>query len=78
MRHVRCLSSCTAGLTIALRLLGIGHGDEVLVPSMTFVSCANVVEHAGARPVLVDSDPETGLIDLDARRVARQRRAPAR
>ena len=63
--HVRCLSSCTAGLTIALRLLGIGPGDEVLVPSMTFVSCANVVENAGARPVLVDSDPETGLIDLD-------------
>jgi dTDP-4-amino-4,6-dideoxygalactose transaminase len=64
-RHVRCLSSCTAGLTIALRLLEIGPGDEVLVPSMTFVSCANVVEHAGARPVLVDSDPRTGLIDLD-------------
>jgi dTDP-4-amino-4,6-dideoxygalactose transaminase len=63
--HVRCLSSCTAGLTIALRLLGIGPGDEVLVPSMTFVSCANVVEHAGARPVLVDSHPDTGLIDLE-------------
>jgi dTDP-4-amino-4,6-dideoxygalactose transaminase len=62
--HVRCLSSCTAGLTIAMRLLGIGQGDEVLVPSMTFVSCANVVEHAGAHPVLVDSEPETGLIDL--------------
>jgi dTDP-4-amino-4,6-dideoxygalactose transaminase len=64
VRHVRCLSSCTAGLTIALRLLEIGEGDEVLLPSMTFVSCANVVEHARARPVLVDCDPETGLIDL--------------
>jgi dTDP-4-amino-4,6-dideoxygalactose transaminase len=64
-RHVRCLSSCTAGLTIALRLSGIGPGDEVLVPSMTFVSCANVVEHAGARPVLVDSRPDSGLIDLE-------------
>ena len=63
--HVRCLSSCTAGLTIALRLLDIAPGDEILVPSMTFVSCANVVEHAGARPVLVDSEPATGLIDLD-------------
>ena len=62
---MRCLSSCTAALTIALRLLEVGEGDEVLVPSMTFVSCANVVEHARARPVLVDSDPETGLIDLD-------------
>jgi dTDP-4-amino-4,6-dideoxygalactose transaminase len=63
--HIRCLSSCTAGLTIALRVLGIGHGDEVLVPSMTFVSCANVVEHAGGVPVLVDSHPDSGLIDLD-------------
>jgi dTDP-4-amino-4,6-dideoxygalactose transaminase len=62
---VRCLSSCTAGLTIALRLLDVGEGDEVLLPSMTFVSCANAIEHARARPVFVDSDPETGLIDLD-------------
>lgn len=62
--HVRCLSSCTAGLTIALRMLEVGPGDEVLVPSMTFVSCANAVEHLGARPVFVDSDPATGLIDV--------------
>jgi dTDP-4-amino-4,6-dideoxygalactose transaminase len=62
--HVRCLSSCTAGLTIALRMLDVGPGDEVLVPSMTFVSCANAIEHFGARPVFVDSDPATGLIDL--------------
>jgi dTDP-4-amino-4,6-dideoxygalactose transaminase len=63
--HVRCLSSCTAGLTIALRMLGVGPGDEVLLPSMTFVSCANAIEHFGARPVFVDSDPASGLIDLD-------------
>ena len=62
--NVRCLASCTAGLTIAMRMLGVGPGDEVLVPSLTFVSCANVVEHAGARPVFVDSDPATGLLDL--------------
>jgi dTDP-4-amino-4,6-dideoxygalactose transaminase len=63
--HIRCLSSCTAGLTLALRLAGVGPGDEVLVPANTFVACANAVEHAHARPVLVDSEPGTGLIDLD-------------
>ncbi len=64
--HVRCLSSCTAGLLLALKVSGIGPGDEVLVPTLTFVSCANVVEHLGARPVFVDCEPDSGLIDLDA------------
>jgi dTDP-4-amino-4,6-dideoxygalactose transaminase len=64
--HVCCLSSCTAGISLALRLAGVGPGDDVLVPTMTFVSCANAVEHAGARPVFVDCDPATGLVDLDA------------
>jgi dTDP-4-amino-4,6-dideoxygalactose transaminase len=62
----RCLSSCTAALILSLQVLGIGPGDEVLVPAMTFVASANAVEHAGATPVLVDSVPGTGLIDLDA------------
>jgi len=66
----RCLSSCTAGLILSLRVLGIGPGDEVLVPSMTFVASANAVEHAGATPVLVDSEPGTGLIDLDQAQAA--------
>jgi dTDP-4-amino-4,6-dideoxygalactose transaminase len=64
--HVRCLSSCTAALILAMEALGIGPGDEVLVPAMTFVASANAVEHAGATPVLVDSVPGTGLIDFDA------------
>jgi dTDP-4-amino-4,6-dideoxygalactose transaminase len=64
--QVRCLSSCTAALILALEALGIGPGDEVLVPAMTFVASANAVEHAGATPVLVDSVPGTGLIDFDA------------
>jgi dTDP-4-amino-4,6-dideoxygalactose transaminase len=63
--HVRCLNSCTAGLMLALRLIGVGAGDEVLVPANTFVACANAVEHTGARPVLVDSEPGTGLVDLE-------------
>jgi dTDP-4-amino-4,6-dideoxygalactose transaminase len=64
--YVRCLSSCTAALILSMEALGIGPGDEVLVPAMTFVASANAVEHAGATPVLVDSAPGTGLIDLDA------------
>ena len=64
--HSRCVSSCTAALILSLRVLGIGPGDEVLVPAMTFVASANAVEHAGATPVLVDSEPGTGLIDLEA------------
>jgi dTDP-4-amino-4,6-dideoxygalactose transaminase len=60
----RCLSSCTAALILSLRVLGIGPGDEVLVPAMTFIASANAVEHAGATPVLVDCEPGTGLIDL--------------
>lgn len=66
VEHIRCVSSCTAGLMLSLRCLGIGPGDEVIVPSMTFVSTANAVEQVGARTVLIDSDPHTGLIDLGA------------
>ena len=65
-RHVRCVGSCTAALILALRVLGIGPGDEVILPSLTFVATANAVVHAGATPVFVDSEPLTGLADLDA------------
>ena len=68
--HCRCVSSCTAALILSMQVLGIGPGDEVLVPAMTFVASANAVEHAGATPVLVDSEPGTGLIDLDAAEAA--------
>jgi dTDP-4-amino-4,6-dideoxygalactose transaminase len=64
--HCRCLSSCTAALILAMRVLGVGAGDEVIVPVMTFVASANAVEHARATPVFVDCVPGTGLIDLDA------------
>jgi dTDP-4-amino-4,6-dideoxygalactose transaminase len=53
-----------------MELLGVGPGDDVLVPAMTFVASANAVEHAGATPVLVDCVPDTGLIDLDASEAA--------
>jgi dTDP-4-amino-4,6-dideoxygalactose transaminase len=63
--HVRCLSSATAGLLLGLKLAGVGPGDEVLVPTLTFAACPNVVEQLGATPVFVDSEAATGLIDLE-------------
>jgi dTDP-4-amino-4,6-dideoxygalactose transaminase len=68
--HMRCVGSCTAALVLGMRVLGIGPGDEVIAPSMTFVASVNAIEHTGAKPVLVDSDPLTGLIDLDAAEAA--------
>jgi dTDP-4-amino-4,6-dideoxygalactose transaminase len=57
------VSSGTAALHLAVLALGIGEGDEVLVPAYTFPATANVVALAGARPVLVDVDPETFNLD---------------
>lgn len=68
--NCRCVSSCTAALILAMQVLGIRPGDEVLVPAMTFVASANAIEHAGATPIFVDSEPHTGLIDLDAAEAA--------
>lgn len=53
------LNSATAGLHLALEALGIGPGDEVIVPTMTFTASAEVVRYLGAQPVLVDVDPLT-------------------
>jgi len=53
------LNSCTAGLHLALAVLGIGSGDEVITTPLTFCSTVNVIEHVGARPLLVDVDAET-------------------
>ena len=65
------LSSGTAGLHLALVLLGVGPDDEVLVPSFTFAATANAVVYVGAEPVLVDSDWSTWTIDpAHHRRVA--------
>ena len=53
----------TAALHLALLALGIGPGDEVLVPALTFVASANVVRYVGATPVFVDADPVTYCLD---------------
>ncbi|MEK6809238.1 MAG: DegT/DnrJ/EryC1/StrS family aminotransferase, partial [Nanoarchaeota archaeon] len=57
------VASCTAGLHVALAALGIGPGDEVIVPAYTFVATAHVVEWLGAKPVLVDVERDTFNID---------------
>jgi dTDP-4-amino-4,6-dideoxygalactose transaminase len=62
-REAVAVSSGTAALHIAVLALGIGPGDEVLVPAYTFPATGNVVALAGARPVLVDVDPVTMNID---------------
>jgi perosamine synthetase len=61
--HAVAVSSGTAALHLAVLALGIGPGDEVLVPAYTFPATANVVALSGARPVLVDVDPETMNVD---------------
>jgi dTDP-4-amino-4,6-dideoxygalactose transaminase len=61
--HGVALSSGTAALHLALLLSNVGPGDEVLVPTFTFVATANVVTYVGARPVLIDSEPSTWNID---------------
>jgi perosamine synthetase len=61
--HAVAVSSGTAAIHLAVLALGIGKGDEVLVPAYTFPATANVVALAGATPVLVDVDPETFNID---------------
>jgi dTDP-4-amino-4,6-dideoxygalactose transaminase len=53
------VNSATSGLHLALEAIGVGPGDEVVVPTYTFTATAEVVRHLGARPVLVDVDPET-------------------
>jgi perosamine synthetase len=63
VEHAVAVNSCTSALHLALELLGIGSGDEVLVPTTTFAASANVVVHVGARPILCDIDPETLTLD---------------
>jgi dTDP-4-amino-4,6-dideoxygalactose transaminase len=64
--HATTVSSCTAGLHLAYMHLGIGKGDEVIVPAQTHVATAHAVEITGARPVFVDCDSTTGNIDTAA------------
>jgi dTDP-4-amino-4,6-dideoxygalactose transaminase len=59
------VANCTAALHLAYFQLGLGAGDEVIVPAQTHAATAHAVEITGARPVFVDAEPETGNIDID-------------
>lgn len=64
VKHAVGLASGTDALVIALRALNIGEGDEVLIPSYTFFATAGTVMTVGAKPVIVDVDPQTYQIDV--------------
>jgi perosamine synthetase len=63
VRHAIACCNGTAALHVALAALGVGPGDEVIVPTLTFVATANAVTYCGARPVFVDSEPATWNLD---------------
>ena len=62
-RHAAAVSSGTAGLPLAVRLAGVGPGDEVITSPFSFVASANCVIYEGARPVFADVDPRTLTLD---------------
>jgi dTDP-4-amino-4,6-dideoxygalactose transaminase len=64
-RHLRVMTSATAGLEMALEVAGVGPGDEVIVPAMSFAASANVVARLRAKPVFVDIDLYSRNMNLD-------------
>ena len=62
--HGVAVSNGTAALDVAIEALGIGKGDEVILPSFTIISCVHQIVRCGAVPVLVDSDPDTWNMDV--------------
>ncbi len=63
VKHAIAVSNGTVALHLALLALGVGPGDEVILPTLTYVATANAVRYAGAIPVLAESEPGTGNID---------------
>jgi len=68
--HAVACSNCTTALHMSLLVLDIGPGDEVVVPSMSFIATANAVVHCGATPVFAEVDPRTFNLDPDAAEAA--------
>jgi UDP-4-amino-4-deoxy-L-arabinose-oxoglutarate aminotransferase len=62
-RRILAVTSCTGAMHLSLLALGIGPGDEVITTPMTFIATATAILEAGARPVFVDADPETGNLN---------------
>jgi dTDP-4-amino-4,6-dideoxygalactose transaminase len=69
-RSVRVMTSATEALEIALRVCGIGPGDEVVTPAMSFVATANVISRVGAKPVFVDVELDTRNMSVSAAEAA--------
>lgn len=65
IKYSAALSSCTAALHLSMLAAGIKHGEEVITTAMTFCATVNAIIHAGAKPVLVDIDPESMNIDIN-------------
>jgi dTDP-4-amino-4,6-dideoxygalactose transaminase len=63
-RHAVAVSNCTTALHLALKVAGIGPGDDVVVPSLSFIATANAVTYVGARPVFADVEAETGNVSV--------------
>ena len=63
-KHV-CLNSATAAMELVLRILGVGPGDEVIVPAMTYTASCSIITHVGATPVLVDIQEDSFQMDYD-------------
>jgi perosamine synthetase len=66
VKHATATSSCTGALHLALAALGIGPGDEVIVPDLTWVATANAVAYVGATPVFVDVERDSWCMDPDS------------
>lgn len=64
--HAISVGSCTAAMHLVYYALGLGPGDEVIVPAQTHAATAHAVAYTGATPVFVDAEPLTGNIDIDA------------
>lgn len=64
--HAVAVSSCTTGLHLALVVVGIGAGDDVVVPSLSFIATANAVRYVGANPVFADVDLATANLTVDS------------
>ena len=68
VNRAACLNSATAAMELTLRILGIGPGDEVITSAYTYTASASVIEHVGAKIVLVDTAP--GSFEMDYQRLA--------
>ena len=76
-RHAIGVGNGTDAITLALRALGVGPGDEVVVPSFTFYASAEAIPLTGARPVFCDIDPETFCVTAETVKAALTPRRPS-